>query len=371
MRRWPGRAAAVTAALTAVLAAAAMLRPPAAQAGLRAEAAVAAAGLQRYYQGGGYRSAQPWQSANALEATIDYMQASGSRAYLGDLDQIYQAHHGTDGFLDNYYDDDGWWALAWIGAYDLTGDHRYLRQAQGIFAAMTGGWDATCGGGIWWSTHRTYKNAIANELFLKVAAELHNRLPGDTWYAGWAAREWAWFARTGLLTRSGLVVDGLAVGHQGACRPLLSSPTWTYNQGVLIGGLVALNRITGDPAQLATARRVALAVIRSPALSPGGVLREPCEPAGSCDHDEPLFKGIFVRNLRLLYGRVASPVFLGYLRHNAASVWRADRRADEFGLRWAGPFDQADAARQAAALDALTAGITVAGRGPGALPWPA
>jgi hypothetical protein len=44
------------------------------------------------------------------------MQASGSRKYLGNLDRIYRAHHDSDRFLDSYYDDDGWWALAWIKA---------------------------------------------------------------------------------------------------------------------------------------------------------------------------------------------------------------------------------------------------------------
>jgi len=338
----------VTAALSLVCASDTL--PP--SAAIMAEAASAAAGLQRWYGGTTYRSAQWWQSANALEATIDYMQATGSRAYVGDLNRTYLAYHRGDRFTDSYYDDDGWWALAWIKAYDLTGDRRYLGQARAIFGAMTGGWDSTCGGGLWWSTGRTYKNAIANELFLTVAAELHNRTQGDTRYAGWARREWAWFSGTGMLTRSGLVIDGL-----NQCRPVLSSPTWTYNQGVLIGGLIALNGITHHLGLLAIARRVAGAVIRSPALSPHGVLREPCETASSCDADETLFKGIFIRNLSKLDSRVDGAPYRAFLRRNARSVWDRDRRADEFGLSWSGPFDRADTARQAAALDALTAGI--------------
>jgi hypothetical protein len=49
-------------------------------------------------------------------------------------------------------------------------------------------------------------------------------------------------------------------------------------------------------------------------------------------------------------------------------VWHNDRRADQFGLSWSGPFDRAGAARQVSALDALTAGIFVATPGRHALP---
>ena len=85
----------------------------------------------------------------------------------------------SPGFINNYYDDEGWWALAWVNAYDLTHTPQYLQMAQSIFADMAGGWDtATCGGGIWWSKDKTYKNAIANELFLSVAAHLANRTSG-------------------------------------------------------------------------------------------------------------------------------------------------------------------------------------------------
>jgi predicted alpha-1,6-mannanase (GH76 family) len=168
------------------------------------------------------------------------MRASRSRDFLADLSETYRAHHGRDGFLNDYYDDEGWWALTWISAYDLTGNADYLGQARNIFADMTGGWDGACGGGIWWSKARHYKNAIANEIFLQVAAGLHERTLGDTAYGTWAKREWAWFQGTGMLTGSHLVIDGLA-----GCKPDMSSPTWTYNQGMLIGGLVSLARMTG------------------------------------------------------------------------------------------------------------------------------
>jgi predicted alpha-1,6-mannanase (GH76 family) len=330
---------------------------PAGQRHANAEAARAVAALQRRYGAAGYRATRSWQSANALDATIDYMRASGSPDFLADLSQTYRAHHGRDNFLNGYYDDEGWWALTWINAYDLTGNGAYLSQAKYVFADMTGGWDGTCGGGIWWSKARHYKNAIANELFLQVAVALHERAPGETVYARWAQREWAWFQGSGMLTGSHLVIDGLA-----ACQPDMSSPTWTYNQGVLIGGLVALARMTGSEAPLATAERIADAVMDSRGLSPRGILRDPCEPA-SCDEDQPLFKGIFVKNLKLLAdqaGRLgrAADSYREYLRHNAAAVWSNDRRGDEFGLSWSGPFDSASTARQTSALDVLNTQVS-------------
>ena len=330
------------------------------------EAARAVAALQRRYGAGGYRATRSWQSANALDATIDYMRASGSPDFLADLNGTFRAHDGRDNFLNGYYDDEGWWALTWINAYDLTRNGAYLGQAKDIFADMTGGWDSTCGGGIWWSKARHYKNAIANELFLQVAAALHQRTPGDTFYASWAQREWAWFQGSGMITGSHLVVDGLA-----ACKPDLTSPTWTYNQGVLIGGLVALARMTGGRAPLATAERIADAVMDSQALSPHGILRDPCEPS-SCDEDQPLFKGIFMKNLKVLASQAGGMARTGggsyreYLRRNAVAVWSNDRRGDEFGLSWSGPFDSASTPRQTSALDVLNTQVS-AGEARGSL----
>ena len=88
---------------------------------------------------------------------------------------------------------------------------KYLSIAESIFFDMSGGWDDTCRGGIWWSKDRKYKNAIANELFLSVAAHLANRTSGTEQkkYLNWAEKEWNWFRASDLINSENLINDGL------------------------------------------------------------------------------------------------------------------------------------------------------------------
>ena len=316
-----------------------------------AEAAVAVTQLQRK-AGNAYLHSHSWQAASSLSATIGFMRATGSRAYLSDLSAIYRGHFADGAYHTGFYDDMGWWVLTWIKAYDLTGDTTYIREARRLFATMSRGWTRVCGGGVVWNQHRRYKNAITNEEFMQAAVLLHEATPGDTWYARWALRDWAWFSASGMLTRSGLVVDGLAPD----CRPNLSSQTWTYNQGMLVGAMVSLATLTGHKSFLVTAGKVAHAVIRSPILSPGGILREPCAPL-QCGRDAPMFKGIFMQNLKLLYDRVGGAGYQRYMRRNAVAAWADDRQGATFGISWTGPFLAPTLPSQASALDLLTTQI--------------
>ena len=50
------------------------------------------------------------------------------------------------------------------------------------------------------------------------------------------------------------------------------------------------------------------------------------------------------------------PAYRAFILANADSAWQRARNADgQFGLRWAGPFDKADASRQSSALEVLIA----------------
>jgi predicted alpha-1,6-mannanase (GH76 family) len=326
----------------------------------RARAAAGIAALQRWYHPGTglWESTGWWNAANALTAVIRYTRVTGDHSYREVLPATFTAaRRRHPDFINAYFDDNQWWALAWVAAYDLTADERYLAAARTIFAAALGGWDATCGGGLWWNEDRRYKNAITNELFLTLAALLHQRTPGDRLYLDWALREWEWLRGSGMIAPGGLVNDGLTAecaNNQGT--------TWTYNQGVILGGLTALHQITGDQGYLRQAEVTADAALRALA-GPRGILAEPSEPAGG-DGDHTQFKGIFVRNLHELHGVAGRPAYRAFLLANADSVWdNARNPADEFGLRWAGPFDAADASRQSSAVEALIAAAALTAPG--------
>src|ERR1700681_2066000 len=149
----------------------------------RSRADAAMARLYGFYNAatGLWNTTDWWNAANALEATIDYSARTGATTYTHVIDNTFtQAQHTHAGFINEFFDDEGWWALAWIKAYDLTREARYLTMAETIFADMYASWDTVCGGGIWWDkNNHEHKNAIPNELLLTVAARLHLRKPGD------------------------------------------------------------------------------------------------------------------------------------------------------------------------------------------------
>ena len=327
----------------------------------RAWAAAGMEALQRWYcrWTGCWRTTGWWNSGNALTAVIAYTQRTGDLTYLGVVEGTFRAaRRRHSDFLVSFYDDNGWWGLAWVAAYDLTGDLRYLGAAQTIFANLLTGWDEACGGGVWWNTKRAYKNAITNELFLTLAARLHQRCSGTGEYLDWALREWDWFCARGLIGASGLINDGLDDRCQNN-----RGQTWTYNQGVVLGGLAALYQITGDATYLRHGEAIADAALSSlttPAPGGGhGILLEPGEHNTTrSDGDRPQFKGIFVRNLYDFYVQSQRPAYSQFFRDNASSIWANNRNSrNQFGLHWAGPFDYADASRQSSALDALNAAV--------------
>lgn len=132
---------------------------------------------------------------------------------------------------------------------------------------------------------------------------------------------------------------------------------WSYNQGVILGGLVELNKAAPNDTYLESANKIAQAAINT--LSDANmVIHDVCEP--NCAPDATQFKGIFIRNLQMLQQVSPNDIYKKVIEACANSIWANDRNnQNQLGVNWAGPFASADASTHSSALDALVAAIAI------------
>ena len=287
-----------------------------------------------------------WQAAVAQSTLETYDQATGKTSYLGDIANTYRKYvNGPNpagklpDFEDNYTDDTAWWGLAWLQAYLITKNVNYLHVAEADANFIHQQWDtdsSSCGGtgGVWWlitSSGGTGRLVIPNGLFLELTAWLHNVISSDTTYLNWAEAEWTWLSSTGLVNKFYLAWDGFTSAPQ--CS--YAAPYWSYNMGSVIAGLAQLYVATKNIGLLTEAQTIAANSITY--LAPNGVLTDSCEPAG-CRNNEQSFKGIFIRDLRMLATIAGSSAYASFFRAQSRSVQAHDTSTGEkFGLLWTGP----------------------------------
>ncbi len=415
-RRWGALAAAVTVP-TLALAPITLSGAPAASASISARVTgqVAAAipapvqqGMATLVRGGdsgggGLIGPSWWQAGVAQSTLVTYMQTTGDKSYESVIAAAFALKGGNYiGFEDHYDDDTAWWGLAWLQAYDLMGNLKYLTTAENLAAYIhKGGWDNTCGGGVWWRrssdiTSHGAKNAIANELFLELTAWLYNTTHITT-FKTWALDEWAWFQKVGMISNgrrftfdkksytvpAGLVTDGITrSAYNGrACSDGKSTPdTFTYNQGVILAALAQLYTATKDKALLRVAEKIAHAVLNSAHNAASnklvtknggqGVLIEAdssCPATGtSCaTGDGAAFKGIFVRDLKVLAVIAKTTQYNTFFKTQASSIDAHDTTNVTishvhyrwFGFHWNGPPKPYAIATETSALEALIAAL--------------
>jgi predicted alpha-1,6-mannanase (GH76 family) len=216
-------------------------------------------------------------------------------------------------FVNSYYDDMAWLALATLRLEKLAeashkpGPHMQRRRIALIRQTLTLQFDSAStddlGGGTYWSKKRDFKNTPATA-------------PVALYYArtGQPAKAQAlldWLDASLFDPSEGLYLDGLRIGPTGDV--VVESAIYTYNQGPVLGALLEL----GGDANLARAASVVEAVERSLTAAPpaggqdgpGASMRSKvlqCAGTG----DGGLFTGILCRYLSLAAAdpRLAEPV---------------------------------------------------------------
>lgn len=287
-----------------------------------------------------------WQRFVIVDALIDYERRTGDRRWSP---KIAAAVRNRSGLYLN--DDDLWAVIASVHAWRLDGDPELLTYASSTYRRIvTTYWDDHCGGGLWWDPARTYKNAITNELLIYASTQLY-LATGQQSYQDWALHGWSWFARSSMIAQDGLVNDGLDASCQNNRQP-----HFTYNQGVLLGGLSDLTKITGDAQYREVAIKTALAAARG-LSTPEGILREPVDLVGS---DGLMFKGIFAYHLgRLLEDMPDGPErseLTAWVRLNADAVWQSSASGTRgIDSDWSGGALVSGAAPQASGIAMLLA----------------
>jgi len=335
------------------------------------KAGVLADHLQKWYNSetGLWETTSWWNGANALTAIIRFGQITDNVSLIKVVENTFvktkqfkvPATEKRDAwicanYINDYYDDEGWWALAWIDAWEWTGNQEYLEMAQYIFKDITTGWDESCGGGIFWKKGLGYKSTISNELTLLLAARLHLADTDPVHNKSclqWSLDIWNWMLSQKLINENGLVQDGVG-SRNGDCS--INPRVWTYNQGVILAGLVYLNEITGNRKYLDHADKIALATIKNLVSDTGVLFEKGCEP-DNCNADAEQFKGIFMRHLDLLNQYSPKKEYDGFIALNAHSIWENAMQNGSAppGVSWSSFSEKGNAATVSSALDALNA----------------
>ncbi len=196
-------------------------------------------------------------------------------------------------------DDRLWWALAFVRAYQYNTSHNeYLQVAIDVYDDIREKyWDSTCGGGVWWDLNRSYKNAITNELYLTLAIELYQVKKEQT-YLDEAKKAADWLMGSHMINEDSLINDGLKILPDRTCVNN-GQNTWTYNQGVVLDGLVKLGKALSDQKYYTQAMSIFRAVSDpdNKLVTQDGILVELIPEDFKVNTDTPAFKGAFMRHV--------------------------------------------------------------------------
>ncbi|WP_233635805.1 glycoside hydrolase family 76 protein [Hymenobacter setariae] len=275
-----------------------------------------------------------WWQGHGLDVLLDGYQRTKVLDYITKMQQLQQGTKKKNGntYLNNFYDDMAWQALANLRAFQITQDQSYKATAQLLWTDLKNGWNTEQGGGIAWKKdQRDYKNTPANAPVAILGARLYqlDRNPDDL---AWATKIYDWQKKTLVDPTSGAVWDG--INRQGNGQ-IDKDWRFTYNQGVYIGAGLELYRATQQSTYLDDANRTAGYVLNDSQLAPGGVLKD--EGGG----DGGLFKGILVRYLAQLatdpgVAAATRARYVSFLKFNGESLYNKGTRRPQylFNTNW-------------------------------------
>ncbi len=275
--------------------------------------------------------AQYWPNAHALDIAADgYLRTSSAtfKTRMSDLLTGVYAKNGNT-WLNYYYDDMEWMALANLRAYAATSDVAFKNVTDILWMDIKGGWSDALGGGIWWRKDNPSKNTPSNMPAAILAARLYEAF-NNADDLDWAKKIYSWEKSVLYESATGLVYDNI-----GADGTKNTSWKFTYNQGTFMGAALELYKITKDVTYLNDAVKAADYTLNSGFYTSNGVLKD---EGGS---DGGLFKGVFVRyfNRLIIEGGLDAAkktTYISCMKKCGETLWSKGTNKDNvlFGSAW-------------------------------------
>jgi hypothetical protein len=134
---------------------------------------------------------------------------------------------------ETWFDDNGWWGIAFVNAYRATGARRWLTDAErALRYVAAAGWDSRAGG-LWWNTTHPYKAGAALGSDTLLATLIYQQTK-SSFALGQAQKFLAWGNTSGFSQ-----ADGLYAGSS------LNPTPVDYAEGPLIYAQAVLCQLTG------------------------------------------------------------------------------------------------------------------------------
>jgi hypothetical protein len=241
-----------------------------------------------------------------VQAVRDF--ANGAEKYWNPRVKPVGAYAYYPNFVDPtihyYFDDNGWWGLAFLDAYRVTHDQRYVKDALKAFHFLdVAGWDAAGGGGFWWETKHLHKTAEPLAAAVIMGAKLYE-ITKDPSYLR-KARMWLAWANENTWNKA----RGL---YQ---RNSTDDTVMSYVEGLMAAANAELCKVTKKQGYCARAELVAQNSL----------------PAFGADLDwSPRYDAVALYGFLQLYALDANPTWYAYAYHNAQRALANAR--DETGL---------------------------------------
>jgi hypothetical protein len=188
-----------------------------------------------------------------------------------------------------WFDDNGWWGLAFVNAYRATGSRRYLADAaRALSYIAAAGWDAQDGGGIWWNTGHPYRagEALASATLLATLLYEQTRSP---FALAQARRFIAWADTAGFSA-----ADGLYAGSSLDATPVDYIEAPLIYARALLCGLAGPPRNAKAPSASSAWRSIASG---AGSTSPRSTTRSTCNCRFSVQYPVPARRGTAARRL--------------------------------------------------------------------------